>query len=57
MDIPKPPPVQTDPMLLQQQEKASRDQVLALQDQARSDTSSFMARFGSLAAMLQAAKG
>jgi hypothetical protein len=57
-DPPAAPPVnQPDPILQQQQERADKDNLLALQDLAKADTASIMTRFGSLAAYAQGAKG
>jgi hypothetical protein len=44
-------------MLLQQQAQAKTDDALALQDRAKGDSASLMARFGALAALAQSAKG
>src|SRR3954463_207580 len=55
--MPDPPAITVDPMLQQQEQQAQRDSMLALQDRAKDDTASVMARFGSLAAFAQAAKG
>lgn len=49
--------IQVDPMLQQEQQQAQNDQVLAIQDRAKTDTASLMARFGALASFEQAAKG
>lgn len=56
---PPPPPQNTegDQILKQQQDKADKDNLLALQETAKFDTAQLMARFGSLAAYAQGAKG
>jgi len=57
MQTPDPPVIAQDPNLPQQEAQAQQDKILALQDRAKGDTSDLMARFGSLAAYAQAAKG
>ena len=42
-----PPQLQTDPMFGQLQAQAQHDQTIALQNEARGDTASLLARYGS----------
>lgn len=44
-------------MLQQQEKQAQLDKIAALQDTARGDTASLMARYGAIAAFTQGAKG